>query len=67
MSQRQRKRDRVKRAIESGLAPIKSGGKKIAKFAKSRIGGKYILLFKFLTYFVKLLRYHLTITLKRVT
>ena len=31
MSQRQRKRDRLKKAINSGFATIKSGGKKIAK------------------------------------
>lgn len=38
MSQRQRKRDRVKKAI-------KSGGQKIAKFTKSRIVRKFIPLF----------------------
>jgi len=45
MSQRERKRDRVKKAIKSGFAPIKSGGKKIAKFTKSRIVRKFIPLF----------------------
>lgn len=45
MSQRQRKRDRLKKAIKSGFAPIQSGGKKIAKFTKSRIGRKFIPLF----------------------
>jgi len=42
MSQRQRKRDRLKKAIKSGFAQIQSGGKKIAKFTKSRIVRKFI-------------------------
>ena len=45
MSQRQRKRDRLKKAIKSGFAQIQSGGKKIAKFTKSRIVRKFIPLF----------------------
>jgi len=42
MSQRERKRDRVKRAI-------KSGGQKIATFTKSRIVRKFIPLFGLIT------------------
>ena len=45
MSQRQRKRDRLKKAVKSGFATIQSGGKKIAKFTKSRVGRKFIPLF----------------------
>ena len=42
---KQRKRDRVKKAI-------KSGGKKIAKFTKSRIVKRFIPLFGLITIFV---------------
>ena len=42
MSQRQRKRDRIKKAI-------KLGGQKIATFTKSRIVRKFILLFDLIT------------------